>query len=52
MSAPEGITKVSELMEALKEMPGDARIIVTCMDGADTIWITYEEQFNYVMVAG
>lgn len=46
------ITTVGELIAALKEHPEDARLVVSCMDGADIVYLTYEKQFNYVMVAG
>ena len=55
MSDPEALQEISnigDLIEALREFPSDARLIVSCMDGTDRIYLRYEEQFNYVMVSG
>lgn len=49
---PKEIGTVGELLEALEDFPGDARLIVSCMDGTDRVYLSYEKDFNYVMVSG
>jgi len=49
---PKEIASVGDLIDALHDFPSDARIVVSCMDGADRVYLTYEKKFNYVMVSG
>ena len=52
MSASKRLTTVKELMDALKGLPPDTRLCVSCMDGTDVVYVRYEKQFKYVMVSG